>query len=137
MQRMADKKTRREENLDTNTARPPVAAAAKKPATEIREEQMQVHLRSIRFLLHPNITVASAPCIAYPITRRRGLSSLSWLLPRSGGHQRLREEFSHSWQLPIYRSVVFPGVFSCSHAKVCSFKLPFLCCPFLRRKSIC
>lgn len=135
MQRMADKKTRREENLDTNTARPPAAAAAKKPATEIREEQMQVHLRSIRFLLHPNITVASAPMhrLSYHSPSRALLPFLA-SAPLWWSSALAR---SHSWQLPIYRSVVFPGVFSCSHAKVCSFKLPFLCCPFLRRKSIC
>jgi hypothetical protein len=48
----------------------------------------------------------------------RDLSSLSWPLQRlAGGHQRLRDEFPHSW----YLSVVFPGVFSYPDAKVCSF----------------
>ena len=45
----------------------------------------------------------------------RDLSSL-WHLPRLAGGG------SHSWRLPIPPSVVFPGVFSSSDAKVCAFR---------------
>ena len=70
-----------------------------------------------------------AQCIASPALR--DLSSLLWRMQHlAGGHQRMRDEFPHTWCLPIYISVAFPGVFSRPDAKIFAFTSLLTCCSF-------
>ena len=70
-----------------------------------------------------------AQCIASPALR--DLSSLLWHMQHlAGGHQHMRDEFPHTWCLPIYISVAFPGVFSRPDAKIFAFTSLLTCCSF-------